>query len=87
MMTTFKRILAAAVLVTALHGETVYFSARGKDFHKDEKCISLARSKGLLHAERKQAEEHGLKPCGICYREKKAGKAERNGWAQKGGAK
>lgn len=82
-----KKLLCMAVLgVTALSAETVWLSAKGKTFHRVATCMSLSRAKGKLTADRKEAEAHGLKACGICFRAKAAKKADNAAWA-KGGAK
>lgn len=73
-MRLLRTLTTAAVLTAAaLHAEPVYFSAHGKTFHRSEQCMSLARSTHVYTADRATAEAHGLKPCSICYRPKKAG--------------
>jgi hypothetical protein len=81
-----KRMVLVGVLAFAsiAHAGTVYFSEHGKTFHTSEKCMSLARTKRVLHAEEADAVAHGLKACGICQRAKKSNKTKTgNGaWAQ-----
>jgi hypothetical protein len=79
-------MLAATLLAASLSAETVTFTAHGKTFHKDEKCMSLSRANKdkFLHADRAEAEKHGLKACGICYRTPSTSKksATNNDWAK-----
>lgn len=80
-MTRLRLIAAALILASSLSAETVYLTSHGKTFHESEKCMSLSRATVKLTADRKQAEAHGLKQCGICYRPKKTAKAG-NDWAK-----
>jgi hypothetical protein len=83
-----KRTIYGALIVLlfslALHAEAVFLSSNGKTYHKTDHCMALARSHKILSAERETAEAHHLRPCGICYRAKKAGAAKgaANSWAQ-----
>lgn len=84
-MKTAKRLILAAIIAASLiqaATETVYFSENGKTYHSSTKCVSLRRTKEPLHAEREEAEKHGLRPCAICYREHAAKKEGKNGWAK-----
>ena len=80
-----KRFLLATLLLAAsAAAETVYFSATGKTFHKSDACMSLARTQTKLYAERKEAEAHNLKQCGICFRPAAKKKADNSAWAKEG---
>lgn len=61
---------------------TVYLTEHGKTFHRTPECMALARTTKILVTTRPQAEAHGLKPCGICWREKKPAKPGNSGWAK-----
>lgn len=58
-------LLLAIVLAVTSSAGTVYFTAHGKTYHTNPKCMALAKSTNVLHAEEKEAIAHGLKPCGI----------------------
>ena len=76
-------IAIVSLMASALMAETVYVSATGKTFHKATTCMALSQSKHVLQAQRADAEAHGLKPCGICYRVRKASKkANNSAWAK-----
>lgn len=76
------KVLVLAVLMSvSAFAETVYFSAKGKTFHKKE-CYHLKRSKEVLHSEQVEAEKHGLKKC--MQFDGSSKKASSNGaWASK----
>lgn len=80
-MRNLKLTVATILMAAAMRAETVWFAPNGKTFHASEQCMTLARSKTKLHADKAEAEKHGLKPCGICNRAKKAPKADKNSWA------
>lgn len=77
-------IVAMLALASIANAGTVYFSEHGKTFHTSEKCMSLARTKRVLHSDEADAIAHGLKACGICHRAAKGSKTKTgNGaWAQ-----
>ena len=87
MRTQFRHSLMAGILLalaaTAAAPETVWFAARGKTFHKSADCMVLSRTVDKFHADRKEAESHGLRPCAICYRAKKAAKGDNAAWGKK----
>lgn len=78
------RLLLLSALALSLSAETIWVSKSGKTFHRIETCMALSRSASKLTAERKAAESHGLKPCGICYRPKATKKADNTQWAKGG---
>ena len=58
MKQVFRRTLLPALLIAlALNAqaETVYFSAKGKNYHKSQTCIALNRAAKKFHAERSEA--------------------------------
>lgn len=79
-----RHTLLLCTLAAGLSAETIYVSKAGKTFHRVETCMALTRSKTKLAADRKIAETHGLKPCGICYRPSAAKKADNGQWAKGG---
>lgn len=82
---SLARALCVATLVTAVSAAdaTVYFTPRGKTYHQSPACMALSRARTVYHAQLADAQKHGLKECGICWRPKKAAaKAEANGWAK-----
>lgn len=92
-----RTLLTLILAASSLLAETVYFTPNGKKFHTSEHCMSLFRTRleesggrpanprldnrPLLHAERVDAEKHGLVVCGICNRAKKAKAEAKNAWA------
>ncbi len=85
-MTTIRRSLLL-VFFTALpvlaQPAKVLITAHGKTYHSHV-CMALARSKAPIGVTLEQAKNHGLAPCGICYRtpaKKRAGNAD---WAKEG---
>lgn len=63
-----KKLLAMAVLAALpAMAETVYFSAKSTTYHKAIDCKILVRSSKVYSAERRIADNHGLKPCRTCY--------------------
>lgn len=85
-----RRLLLALTLAAGLSAEPVYLSAHGKTYHATTHCMSLSRARQVYTADRAQAEAHGLRPCGICYRTHKAGATARGSaapaWAAPAGA-
>jgi hypothetical protein len=82
-MKSLRRATAILALsMTALGAETVYLTPKGKTFHQTKTCMALSRATTVYTADRKEAEKHDLKPCGICYRKPAAAKATANDWAK-----
>ncbi len=78
-------VLAILMAVTSSAG-TVYFTAKGKTYHTDPKCMALAKSTVVLHADEKEALAHGLKPCGIeahSHKSTAAKKTDNTTWGTK----
>ena len=61
-----KRLLLTALFALSLHAGTVYVTPKGKTFHTDKTCMSLAKSHNILTTDDKTAEAHGLRECAIC---------------------
>ncbi len=76
------RLLLTALLALTLQAETVYLSQHGKTYHSRRDCMALARSKRVLTADSKDAEAHGVRPCGICHRKAAAKKGDNGAWAK-----
>jgi len=81
-----NKLIAFVLASGMLLAETVYFSPNGKTYHASSQCEHLSKTKNVLHADRKDAEQHELKPCAICYKSKST-KGAKNAWAQKEGQK
>jgi len=75
-------LLAAMLSLVAVAAETVYLAPKGKTYHAAKTCIALSRTAQILVADRAQAVAHGLTPCRICYRPKRA-KTNNEQWAAK----
>ena len=80
-----KRLLATILLAGTLCAETVYFTPAGKTYHAATACTALARSRNVLHADKADAEKHGLTPCKRCYRTAKPKTVTGNATWAKGG--
>lgn len=81
---TNSLLLAILLAVTSSAG-TVYFTAHGKTYHTNPKCMALAKSANVLHAEEKDAIAHGLRACGIEAHNRKStagSKKTDNSWAK-----
>lgn len=81
---TNSLLLAILMAVTSAAG-TVYFTAHGKTYHTNPKCMALAKSVNVMHADEKEAIAHGLKPCGIEAHNQKttaATKTDNRTWAK-----
>jgi hypothetical protein len=66
-----RTILWGSLLACSLLAEVA--SPTGKAFHRSSKCMAMVRVKAPVQLTPDQARAKGLKPCGICYRAKKAG--------------
>lgn len=81
--------LAATVLFAfqLLAADQVIVTEHGKTYHARATCMALSHTKTTYTATEAAAKSHGLKPCGICYRQKsnKPAKPSNGDWATKGG--
>lgn len=77
-----RAFLLLALSISAFGADTVYLTPKGKTFHNSKTCMSLSRAAVVYSSDRKTAESHGLKACGICYRQQAAKKAVANDWAK-----
>ncbi len=87
MKTLRRATLILALSITAFGAETVYFSPKGKTFHRTETCMALSRAATVYHADRAAAEGHKLVACGICWRKQAEKKSAANDWAKPQGEK
>lgn len=60
-----KAFLLSLAFASMSWCEQVYFTAHGKTYHK---IVHWSHAKVVYHAERSEAEKHGLHPCAVCYR-------------------
>lgn len=85
MRTLTNSLLLAILMAVTSSAGTVYFTAHGKTYHTNPKCMALAKAGAVLHAEEKDAIAHGLRPCGIEAHNRKstaAKKTDNTTWAR-----
>lgn len=62
-----KLAILALAMASFAHAADVYVTPKGqKYYHTHRDCIRLTRSHGVLVADEKEAQSHGLVECPIC---------------------